>query len=99
MSTSPCARVEIKLDKCIEQLSNCKVTKRGCPEAMAAVAQCRGSRVCAEICAEEYNRWSLCHRSMTSIASYTDSNGKTFKNCDSFLSDLAACDEGWRWKL
>ena len=94
MSNSSCARVEKKLDKCIEE-----APKRGCAEAIAAVALCRGSKVCAKSCAEENKRYSLCHASMTSVERYHDPNGKTFKSCASFLSDLAACDEGWRWKL
>ena len=35
MSNSSCSRVEKKLDKCIKD-----APKRGCAEAMAAVAQC-----------------------------------------------------------
>ena len=95
MSTSPCARVEKNLDKCIS-----KAPKRGCAEAMALVAQCRGSKVCAKPCSEEYNRWSMCHGSMMSVARYTNpEDGKTYRSCLSFLTSFASCDAGWRWKL
>ena len=94
MSSSPCARVEKNLDKCIA-----KAPKRGCSEAMSAVAICRGAKVCSKSCGEEYKRWSLCHGSMMSVARYTDSDGNTYKTCQKFLSDFAACDNGWQWKI
>ena len=94
MSNSSCSRVEKKLDKCIKDAPT-----RGCAEAMAAVVQCRGSKICAKSCGEEYNRWFLCHGSMMSVARYTAPDGKIYKNCLSFLSDFAECDAGWRWKL
>ena len=93
-SSSACARVEKNLDKCISQ-----APKRGCAEAMSAVATCRGARVCAKPCGEEYKRWVSCHGSMMSVSRYTDSDGKTYKTCQTFLSNFAACDSGWRWKI
>ena len=92
MSASRCARVEKKLDKCIKD-----APKRGCAEVMAAVAQCRGSKL--KSCQEEYNQWSSCQGSMMSVSRYTAPDGKTYKSCLPFLSKLAACDSGWRWKL
>jgi len=93
MSASRCVRVEMKLDKCIK-----KASKEGCADEMAAVAQCRGVRLCQKSCPTcvMSRCQNLCHGD---IASYTDSNGKTYTSCASFLSDFAACDDGWRWKL
>ena len=94
MSGRGCARVEKALDKCIS-----KAPKRGCAEAMASVAECRGVKICADSCGEEYKRWQACHGSMMSVASYRDPNGQVHKSCISFLSDFAKCDSGWRWKI
>ena len=93
-SSSPCARLEKILDKCISQ-----APKRGCAEAISAVAKCRGSKVCNKSCQEEYTEWTSCHGSMMSVARYTHSDGKIYKNCHPFLAALSECDSGWRWKL
>ena len=89
-----CGRLEKKLDSCIS-----KTPKRGCAEAMAAVAECRGTKICSKSCGDEYKMWFMCHGSMMSVASYKGPDGKTYKSCNSFLSNFAACDSGWRWNL
>ena len=89
-----CVRVETALDKCIA-----KAPQRGCAESMAKVAECRGSKICPDSCGKQFTEWRCCNGSMMSVAAYRDGNGRLHKDCNSFLSEFAKCDSGWRWPI
>ena len=93
-----CARYENNLDKCIRKSQFSK--SKECVDEKAAVAACHGLRLDVRDQTCPTCVMSRCQNLCKGvIPSYTDSNGKTYKSCASFLSDFAACDKGWRWKL